>query len=41
MLLGVSATLLDTASGNGAAAVGFVFRTLLDNLIGNAMLYLN
>lgn len=40
-LLGISATLLLTASGIGAAAVGFGARALVENLLSGLMLYLN
>lgn len=40
-LLGISAVLLLTASGVGAAAVGFGARALVENLLSGLMLYLN
>lgn len=40
-LLGISAVLLLTASGIGAAAVGFGARALVENLLSGLMLYLN
>lgn len=40
-LLGISAVLLLTASGIGAAAVGFGARALVENLLSGVMLYLN
>ncbi len=40
-LLGVSLTVLITASGFGAAALGFGARTLVENLLGGLMLYLH
>lgn len=40
-LLGVSLTVLITASGFGAAALGFGARTLVENLLGGVMLYLH
>ncbi|MFY7695907.1 MAG: mechanosensitive ion channel family protein [Cyanobium sp.] len=40
-LLGVSAAVLLTASGLGAAALGFGARTLVENLLSGLMLYLN
>lgn len=40
-LLGVSATVLLTASGLGAAALGFGARTLVENLLSGVMLYVN
>lgn len=40
-LLGISALLLLTASGVGAAAVGFGARALVENLLSGLMLYLN
>ncbi|CAK6699675.1 mechanosensitive ion channel family protein [Synechococcus sp. CCY9201] len=40
-LMGVSPTLLLTASGFGAAALGFGARTLVENLLGGVMLYVN
>jgi MscS family membrane protein len=40
-LLGVSLTVLVTASGFGAAALGFGARTLVENLLGGVMLYLH
>jgi MscS family membrane protein len=39
-LLGVSPALLLTASGIGAAAVGFGAKTLVENLLGGVMIYL-
>ena len=40
-LLGISAALLLTASGIGAAAVGFGARALVENLLSGVMLYVN
>jgi MscS family membrane protein len=40
-LLGVSAAVLLTASGLGAAALGFGARTLVENLLSGLMLYVN
>ena len=40
-LLGISAVLLLTASGIGAAAVGFGARALVENLLSGMMIYLN
>jgi MscS family membrane protein len=40
-LLGVSAAVLLTASGLGAAALGFGARTLVENLLSGLMIYLN
>ncbi len=40
-LLGVSAAVLLTASGLGAAALGFGARTLVENLFSGLMIYLN
>jgi MscS family membrane protein len=40
-LLGVSAAVLLTASGLGAAALGFGARTLVENLLSGVMLYIN
>lgn len=40
-LLGISAVLLFTASGIGAAAVGFGARALVENLLSGVMLYIN
>lgn len=40
-LLGISAALLLTASGFGAAAVGFGARALVENLLSGLMLYIN
>lgn len=40
-LLGISAALLLTASGIGAAAVGFGARALVENLLSGVMLYIN
>jgi len=40
-LLGVSAAVLLTASGLGAAALGFGARTLVENLLSGVMLYVN
>ncbi|MFM1800625.1 MAG: hypothetical protein RLZZ117_2903 [Cyanobacteriota bacterium] len=40
-LLGVSAGVLLTASGLGAAALGFGARTLVENLLSGLMIYLN
>jgi MscS family membrane protein len=40
-LLGVSATVLLTASGLGAAALGFGAKTLVENLLSGLMIYVN
>ncbi|MFN9629056.1 MAG: mechanosensitive ion channel family protein [Cyanobacteriota bacterium] len=40
-LLGVSAAVLLTASGLGAAALGFGAKTLVENLLSGLMIYLN
>jgi MscS family membrane protein len=40
-LLGVSATVLLTASGLGAAALGFGARAVVENLLSGVMLYVN
>lgn len=40
-LLGVSAAVLLTASGLGAAALGFGAKTLVENLLSGLMLYIN
>jgi MscS family membrane protein len=40
-LLGVSAAVLLTASGLGAAALGFGARTLVENLLSGVLLYVN
>lgn len=40
-LLGVSAAVLLTASGLGAAALGFGARTLVENLLSGLMIYIN